>query len=34
VYGIRRGALETSWPVAARGRGQLAAQDAGELRAR
>ena len=22
VYGIRRGALETSWPVAARGRGQ------------
>jgi Predicted amino acid aldolase or racemase len=25
VYGIRRGALETSWPVAARGRGQAGA---------
>jgi len=34
VYGVRGGALQTSWPVAARGRGQLAAEEAGELRAR
>lgn len=29
VYGVRDGLLETSWPVAARGRGQLAVRDVG-----